>query len=103
MADAKAEINVRFTNADKRMGKNIEIGMIFPKEFLIEKKDAYSIVNDPRGSIIRYNIREIHSNTNMPFIPLTLTPLKRDNFKIQSFIKGENIESIYREFDLQVI
>lgn len=89
----KIELKVKFHNEDNRMAKNLEIGLIFPsKDFLIERSSSYSIYFDSENNIVRYNTEIVQANTVLNFAtPITLTALSEGEFKIKTFIKGENI------------
>ncbi len=100
--DKKQELKIRVVNSESRMAKTIEIGFIFPLDFIIEKKEYYSIVTSKTTQIIRYARDLIHGNTNQPFPPLIITPLKEGDYIIRTFIKAENIESTYRNLNLKV-
>lgn len=100
--DKKQELKMGITNLEPRMAKNIEIGFIFPLDFIIEKTDYYSIVTSKTIQIIRYAIDLIHGNTNQLLFPLIITPLKEGDYKIKTFIKAENIESTYRNLNLKI-
>lgn len=39
----KQSIKISFNNGEKRMAKRVEVGFIFPQEFIIEKSDGYRI------------------------------------------------------------
>ena len=100
--DKKQELKIGVSNLESRMAKNIEIGFIFPLDFIIEKTDYHSIVTSKTTQIIRYTIEKIHGKTNQPLLPLIITPLKEDDYKIKTFIKAENIESTYENLNLKV-
>lgn len=99
----KTLIEIGVNNLEKRMVKNIEIGFVFPLDFLIEKKDYYSIYTDTKQQIVRYETEYIHGITYLIFDPLIITPLKIGTHKIRTFIKAENVLSTYRELSLKVV
>lgn len=101
-ADKKQELKIGLTNRESRMAKNIEIGFIFPLDFIIEKTNYYSIATTKTIQVVRYTRDIIHGNTNQPFLPLIITPLKEDDYEIRTFIKAENIESTYHNLNLKV-
>lgn len=102
LVDEKQELKIGITNSETRMAKNMEIGFIFPLDFIIEKTDYYSIVTTKTTQIIRYTRDLIHGKTNQPLSPLIITPLKESDYKINTFIKAENIESTYKNLNLKV-
>lgn len=101
-ADKKQELKIGVHNSESRMAKNMEIGFIFPLEFIIEKTDHYSIYTNTTNQIVRYTTTAIHGNTNLKLNPLIVTPLKEGAYKMRTFIKAENIESVYRDVNLKV-
>ena len=101
--DEKQELKTGITNSELRMAKNIEIGFIFPLDFIIEKTNYYSIYTTKTNQLVRYETNLIHGNTNQMLNPLIITPLKEGDYKIKTFIKAENIESTYHNLNLKVI
>lgn len=101
-ADKKQELKIGITNDETRMAKNIEIGFIFPPDFIIEKTDYYSIYTDKTSQIVRYTTALMHGNTDLHLSPLIITPIKEGDYKIRTFIKAENIESTHRALNLKV-
>jgi ABC-type multidrug transport system fused ATPase/permease subunit len=82
-------------NSESKMAKRVELGIIFPREFIIEKGDKYTLFTEEDGTqIIRFHIAEIYGNTKLVLPPLMVKPIKEGVSKFQSFIKGENIDSI---------
>lgn len=98
----KKELDISIRNIEIRMAKNIEIGFIFPNEFILEKKDAYSIFRDDVQQIIRYNVNDIQGHTHHLLDSMAITPLERNDYKIRTFIKAENVEAVYRNVTLTV-
>lgn len=84
------------------MVKNIEIGFIFPYDFIIEKEKGYRIYNDKTAQIVRNSTTLIHGREYLIFEPLSITALKKGDYIIKTFIKAENIESTYRDFKIKV-
>jgi len=101
-ADIKQELKIGIRNSETRMAKSVEIGFIFPPDFIIEKTNYYSIYNDKTSQIVRYETSLIHGKTHWELNPLIITPLKEGDYKIQTFIKAENIESVNRNLNLKV-
>lgn len=100
--DKKQEQKIGITNLETRMAKNIEIGFIFPLDFIIERTDYYSIYTTKTNQVVRYETNLIHGNTTQMLFPLIITPLKEGDYKIRTFIKAENIESTYKNLNLKV-
>lgn len=100
--DKKQELKIGISNTEPRMAKNIEIGFIFPLDFIIEKTSYYSIYTTETIQVVRYEKNLIHGNTTQLLFPLIITPLKEGDYKIRTFIKAENIESTYRNLNLKV-
>ena len=100
--NVKQELKIGVQNHESRMAKNIEFGFTFPANFIIEKKDYYSIYRDEKQQIIRYTIDHIHATTHQLFEPLIITPLEQGDQKINTFIKAENIEATSRNFTIKV-
>lgn len=102
-AQEKRELEISIKNAERRMAKNLEIGFIFPLDFMIEKKSSYSIYSGKHSQIVRYKTDFLHGDTNLILKPLTITPLKTGTYKIKTFINAENIETIDRKFTFKVV
>lgn len=101
-ADKKQELKIGINNSETRMAKNVQIGFIFPPDFVIEKTSSNSIFTMKTGQIVRYVTSLIHGNTNLTLGSLIITPLKKGDYKINTFIKAENIESFYRDLNFKV-
>ena len=100
--NVKHNFKVSIDNNEKRMAKDIEIGFIFPSQFLIELPSTYSIFRQEDSQIIRYNTSSIQAKTNLFLEELPVTPLEQGNYTLKTFIKGENIESTYRDVVINV-
>ncbi|MDD5593186.1 MAG: hypothetical protein PHG97_00415 [Candidatus Margulisbacteria bacterium] len=101
----KGEFKIVINNHEKRMAKIVEMGFCFPEEFVIEKEESLnykSIYVGEMGQIIRYETSSIQSNTNQEIGALVITPVKKGSYSIKSFIKAENIETVYRYFTIVV-
>lgn len=101
-ADKKQELRIGINNSETRMAKNVEIGFIFPPDFIIEKTNYYSIYNDKTSQVVRYRTSLIQADTHLKLNPLIITPLKKGDHKITTFIKAENIKSLYLDLNLKV-
>jgi uncharacterized membrane protein len=103
-ANNKTELKLGIDNRETRMVKNIEIGFIFPNDFIVEKSGSYSIYRDEKRQIIRYSINTIQGDTNLHITePLIITPLEQGEHKIVTFVKAENIEATDRNITIKVI
>ena len=100
--DKKTDVPMRLINKDPLMAKDIEAGFRFPIEFLIEKTDGYNIYANADEQIVRYSLDRLHGDTSYVLSPLVITPLKKGNYDFKIFIKGENIETKYRELTISV-
>lgn len=98
----KYELELGMTNSEDRMAKNVEVGFIFPVSYMIDK-GSHTIYRDEEKQIIRYATSYIHGNTTHPFSGLKITPLEQGDHTIRTFIKAENIRTIYRDFTLRVV
>jgi ABC-type multidrug transport system fused ATPase/permease subunit len=96
------KLSVEFLNNEKRMVKNLEIGLTFPFEFIIDKQGSHSIYSGDKIQIVRFQDTLIHGNTNINFGYLVIKPVKTGEYKIKTFIKAENIETIYRYVTVKV-
>ncbi|TRZ52241.1 MAG: hypothetical protein D4S01_03265 [Dehalococcoidia bacterium] len=103
-ANEKLPLKISFVNFEKRMAKRVEVGFIFPQEFIIEKSDGYQIYRDEKVQIVRYNVEEVQGDTHYLFASeLTITPLQKGDWQVRTWIKAENIESIYRAITIKVV
>lgn len=84
-------------NKEESMVKNVEVGMIFPYDFIIDESEGYSIYSGEEEQIVRFNAKMIHANTKSLFshYPLSLTPINPNTYDIKIFIKGENVTLNY--------
>ncbi len=101
-ANKKKEFKIGIRNLEKQMAKNIEIGFIFPSDFIIEKSPTYSEYTTEREKIVRYEAEAIQGLTHLVLNPLIVTPLKKGAALLRTFVKGENIEATYRNVTLKV-
>jgi len=98
-ANVKRSISVSVLNSEIIMAKKVEIGFIFPLDFIIEKKDDYSINTSKKVQLVRYKaIDLINANTRYDLSDLIITPLSEKQHKIESYINAENIKEIWRNF-----
>jgi len=103
VSDKKQEFKFGLRNSETRMAKNVEVGFIFPTDFIIEKSTRYSIYTDETRQIVRYTSDYVHGKERRIYEPLVLTPLKEGPYKIDVFIKGENIEPMRKSLNLKVV
>lgn len=101
-ADKKQELKIGISNNETRMAKNVEIGFTFSPDFVIEKTSFYTIVTRKTEQIVRYKTDLIQGKTNLSLDSLIITPLKKGDYKIQTFIKAENIKYVYQDLNLKV-
>jgi hypothetical protein len=101
-ADKKQELKIGIDNIETRMAKNVEIGFTFPPDFVIEKTSSYSIYTTKTKQIVRYVTSLIQGKTNLILDSLIITPLKKGDYKIKTFIKAENIKSVSWDLNLKV-
>lgn len=102
-ANNKRELKIGIQNHENRMAKNVEIGFVFPTNFIIEKTGKYSIFRDEESQVVRYAIDMVHAKTDfLVNVPITVTPLEKGNYLISNFVKAENVESVYRDVTIKV-
>jgi predicted PurR-regulated permease PerM len=93
--NTKNTLKLAIINSEKRMAKRVEMGLVFPREFIVEKSTGYSIYTSGDGSqIVRYQTTELQGKTNLILADLIINPIKKDTFKIRTFINAENIETV---------
>lgn len=101
-ANKKREIKIGINNNEKRMAKKVEIGFIFPSDFIVEKSPDYSEYTTEKTKIVRYEAEAIQGDTYLILTPLIVTPLKKGAVVLRTFVKGENIEATYRNINVSV-
>jgi len=94
------EIPVSIVNKDEKMAKKVELGFVFPEDFLIEKTSNLSIYSDDKTQIIRFKQEFIQSHENNEQGKIKVTFLKSGEYKVETFLKGENVK--YRRFVFSV-
>jgi len=99
----KKELQISTRNSEARMAKKTEIGFVFPLDFIIEESSGYSIHNSNNEQIVRFNSEFIQGNTILEHAILTITALKKGKYEVKTFVKGENIKTIHRNFKISVI
>lgn len=90
-------------NHERRMIKNLELTIKFPKDFIIEKSATYRLSAIEDNQYIRFNSDFLHGNTNLRLVPLKITPIKGGKFNIVLFLNAENIETKEYSFKLKII
>ena len=100
--NAKKEVKIILHNNEPRMAKNVQIGLILPTNFIIEKGDYHSIYQDTKRQIVRYETEFIHGRTARELDTLIITPLEQGSFDMMTFVKAENVEATYRNVTLKV-
>jgi len=89
-------------NEIDKIVKNLEVGLIFPNSFLIEKNGYDSLTNTVESQIIRFKRDLIQSNTAETLGKLKITPLEKGSFNIQAFVKAENIVAKYQNIKIVI-
>lgn len=99
------EVKIGITNSDKSTAKNVEIGIIFPQDFIIDKREGYTIYTDEKSQIVRFEQEIIHSNTTFYFTSkkLAITPLNEGKYELKTFVKGENLETSYKNLSVNIV
>jgi len=98
------EIPISIINKGDIMAKNVEIGLIFPSDFLVEKtKNIDSIYTEEIRQIIRLKDECIRDNENKLKGKINITFLKAGVHEVTAFIKGENFKSKYIKFIIKVV
>jgi len=101
--DKKVELKASIVNSDERLAKNVEAGIMFPSQFIIEKPANGKLYIDEDGNqIVRFEGEMIHGNTALQTGKLAVTPLKKADYELRTWIKGENIKTIIRKVKLVV-
>ncbi len=99
----KYEIPVSIVNSDDRMAKDVEVGYIFPEDFLVERSPNISIAPNENKQVIRLNQGTVHAHENHLKGTIAITFLKAGEYMIDHFIKGENVKYQRLEFKIKVI
>ncbi len=95
--DKECSLRIGISNQEDRMAKNLEVGFVFPSTYLIKPSEKYTIYNDDSSQIVRFETDSVQGNTHQFFsINLDVTPLSKNETPIKTFIKGENIKTLYR-------
>lgn len=101
--NVKQDYKIGLRNKEGRIAKNTELGLIIPKDFIIEQTASSSIYTNSDGTqIVRFESDYIHADTHMIY-HLIVTPIAAGVFKIKVFIKGENVEILHTDFKVKVI
>jgi hypothetical protein len=101
--NSKHEIPISIHNSSEKMAKNVEVGLIFPKDVLIEKTPNLTVFADESSQIVRFNKEMIQSHENNMQGDLQITFLKSEEIKIEIFIKGENVKYKRFSFNLNIV
>jgi uncharacterized membrane protein YhiD involved in acid resistance len=102
-AEEKKDLKLVVINHESKMAKNLEAGIILPKSFIVDKSTKYSIYVDESQQIIRYTMDMLQSKTNFILPSLQITPLAKGEHEITVFIKGENVETFYKKFIMNIV
>lgn len=95
--------NTALKNSSEYMLKNVEFGIVFPPEFLIESETADSIYSGDKEKIIRFKFDIIQSRVNKLMGDMDLTFLKTGDFNVTAFVKGENLKTKDIKFKIKVV
>jgi hypothetical protein len=99
----QTELLISIENNEKRMAKKVEIGFIFPSNFIIEERSNYTVFRTEDEQIVRFSVDALHGKTYLNFNPsLSLKALQRGKYKIKTFVKAENIESTYKNLNIEI-
>jgi hypothetical protein len=97
-------VNEEFTfslaidNHEIKMAKHIELGIVFPSNFLLVEETSLKLYRDEKQQIIRYDAEMIQGSTlYLVLPPIKFKPLEKGMYKVKTFIKGENILVKYFE------
>ena len=101
-SDKQLNLSISIYNDEEVMAKNVEVGLTFPLDFIIEKKPNYNIFRNEGKQIVRYNLDDLQGKTTKFCSELILTPLKKGEYAISTFVKGENIKTTYKIVLLEV-
>lgn len=103
-ANKQHTIPVAINNSGDIMAKNVEVGLIFPKEFLVEKTSSIdSFYTGEENQILRFKEDFVQASTNQNKGEIKITFLKAGEHKASAFIKGENIKNERIEFVIDVV
>ena len=98
----KGQLKISIVNSEKEMAKNVEVGMLLPYDFIIDKSSNYTIYSDEEDQVVRFDSDAIHGNTRLESGTLSFTPIKLGQFKIKTFTKGENVPAQFHYVNIIV-
>ncbi len=98
----KQELKVGISNLETKMAKNVQIGFIFPLDFIIEKGRYFLTNTSETEQVVRHKESLIQGKTHIVPIPLIITSLKEGDYKIKTRISAENIEARFHYLTLKV-
>ncbi len=101
--DKKYEIPISIYNRSDKMAKTVEIGVIFPKDVVIEKTSNIDITTTEETQIVRFKEEAIQSYNDTQQGNIQLTFLKLGLVNSEIFIKGENIKHQRFPFKFKII
>ncbi len=99
----KHEVPVAITNSVDTMAKNVQVGLILPKEVLIDKTPNLQITTTEETQIVRFNADMIHAHEESRRGKMGVTFLRVGEYNIDTFIKGENVRYQRLTFKLRAI
>lgn len=92
-ANKKHILKIDLINLSDYMWKTAELGFIFPSDVLLEDLPTISrLTTTETRKILRFNHEHLQANERMQEGSIGVTFLKADSFKIEAFIKGENVK-----------
>jgi hypothetical protein len=98
------EIPISIINSGDMMAKNVEIGFIFPSDFLVEKTtNIDSLYAEEERQIIRLRDEFVRGSENKMKGKIKTTFLKAGVHEVTAFIKGENVKNKYIKFFIKVV
>ena len=100
MQSEKTEIKLQITNFEKLMAKNVEIGICFPSGFIVTVPFSYSVTTTEYEKIVRCELNKLQGDTTYNCHPIYISALEKGEYKIESFIKAENIKARYTKFKI---
>lgn len=99
----KHSIAISLNNNSDYMFKTAELGFTFPEEFLVEGERITSTYTSTKQKIIRFNHNHVQSHENMVEGDIDITILKVGTYKIDMFVKGENLKRKIIKFEITAV
>ncbi|MFA5188333.1 MAG: hypothetical protein WC460_03155 [Patescibacteria group bacterium] len=103
-SNKKQEIPISILNSSSEMAKNIQIGLVFPLDFLVEDTpNISSIYKGEEKQIVRFKQEMIQCSEDNHQGNINITFLKDGIHQITAFIKGENVKHQNFIFKIEVV